>query len=197
MQFKVNNKSFDGFCLVDMNGNPVNETNPIITTSSPGTTALALVLTQHSVFLSHGIAVVPGGVGKSSRLQLFNPIGSGKTLVVYNINTWHATGTVQYQVGLLNQELSAAENTSAAKQNVYCGSDVSAVAQFREKTDAATLLTDILSRSSHASTAPNGTSIFPALQPVIGEGCGLVIEAITQNVGFNTLLVWGEISNNN
>lgn len=168
-------------------------TNPIYTTTGGGASLLPSCL-QEAGFICHGATVAAGGSGKLSKQQLFNPVDSGKTIVIYQVLVWHTTGTITYKASYNSAAISATEVVET-KQNILAGSSNTASAKIFTDNTSATSATTIVSSIPVSATAPNGSNTIAWGQCVIKEGQGLLVESTTANQPMNAMWLWAEVSN--
>lgn len=191
MQFKVNDKSFDGVCLLDKNGDPINNSNSMPTFLTIGSSALSTALLRKNVFLAHGVSVA-AAAGNNSKFEIWNPSDSGKLLVVYSTFVWHTSGTVTYKSSLSTSVLSANES-AVTKQNTVAGSTVLPTAKIYTKNDDASSASIVISQLPVTSTTPNGTNILPLIQGIAMPGKGVRFESTTANMAINGVISWAEV----
>lgn len=164
--------------------------NPLPTAQTSSQTDRCIIL--ETDFIAHSYNVAAGGVGNYSKSQIWNPVGSGKKIVVYTILTWHTSGTLQYQTVLTSTKLSTALGVTV--QNICGGSTKTPVAELYKQNDQTTTSTLFTSKTSHATVAQNGTSgNLLAVIGVIKAGMGMNVELLTANSAFNGVFGWAEV----
>jgi len=189
MQFKVGDKQFDGFCLVDKDGNPLTVGNPIPTSQN---SSFADAIFREIAFTVHSFSVAAGGAGTYAKAQIFNPVDSGKKIYVVRASTWQASGNITYQSSVTTNPFS--DDIGTQIQKLCAGGRVEPVAQLRKKNTETNLSALYTSKNGHSSTASNGSSVLDQ-QITLLPGQGLNIECNTANTAFNGIISWSEIPN--
>ncbi len=187
MQFKVNDKSFDGACLLDKDGNPIDNVNSIPTSQRSSTLDNTI---DERYFGVVSFSVGAGGAGNYSKAQIFNPVGSGKKIIVARCATWHASGSVTYQASITQTQFT--DDIGTSTQKMCAGGSIEPTALIKKKNTDTTLSTVWTSKNSHSTTASNGGSVVDS-QIVLKEGYGLNFECNTANTAFSGNLFWIEI----
>lgn len=177
--------------LVDYDGNPISNSNPMPTIGTAGSSALPAALTRQNVFAVHGVSVGASS-GNNSKFELWNPANSGKIIVVYNTWAWHTSGTVTYKASLSSSALSANES-AVVKQNVVAGSSITSIAKIYTKNDDATSASTVISQLAITSTTPNGSGILALIQGIAMPENGVRFESTTANMAINGSIIWAEI----
>lgn len=170
--------------LVNESGNPL----PVTTYPNAKTSAI-----ESSIIgkLYKAWATAPATAAKYSAVQIWNPTGSGVTLLVTAANCYNSSGTMKWYP-LLNQVQLTGAAGFIQKTNPIGGAP-----NFQILTEALTARTvnDSLG-SSVSSVTPNGTVLLIGNEYyTIPEGWGLRYEGETVNVGMNLITVIVESAN--
>lgn len=169
----------------------ISDSNPMPIQNTIGSNALSSSLTRENVFFSHGVSVA-ASAGNLSKMQIWNPVSSGKLIVVYLTNMWHTSGTVTYKSSLTNTKMSNDLSTNPI-QNTVSGSTNTSVAEIYTQNNDATSASIIMSQMAITSTTPNGSNVTNQMQAILKEGNGVTIEALTQNMAIFAYFLWVEI----
>jgi len=168
--------------------------NPVITAPQKGTSSLALALSDESVFVCHGFTLPAAGSGIYNQYQLWNPVGSGVTLVVYGNATW-AVGVVSYQINTQSTELSATQANKSIK-NTTIGSSVAAQAKiYTATTNTVPAAEQIFEASVNTQNPSGGSVLSTTVSFTIKEGQGLTFTQKTANIALNAFVAFGEVKN--
>lgn len=173
-----------------LGGSDVSSSNPLPVETYPNPKTSAIESSVRGKAFKAWVSA-PATAAKYSAVQIWNPTGSGVTLVVTAANCYNSAGTMKWYP-LLNQT----QLTGAAGfiLNLKGGGGVS---NFQILTEALTARTvnDSLG-TSVASVTPNGTGLLNGNEfYTIPEGWGLRYEGETVNVGMNLITVIVESEN--
>lgn len=171
-------------------GTAVSASNPLSVTTYPNAKTSAI---ESSIIgkLYKAWATAPATAAKYSAVQIWNPTGSGVTLVVVAANCYNSAGTMKWY-SLLNQ--TQLSGTAGFIINLKAGGGAP---NFQILTEALTARTvnDSLG-SSVSSVTPNGTGLLIGNEYyTIPEGWGLRYEGETVNVGMNLITMIVESEN--
>src|SRR5215472_5849441 len=121
-------------------------------------------------------------LSRNSVCQIYNPVGSGKYVMLDLLRCWHSSGTA---VDLLVPQNTARTTLMGGATNLYLGSANTPVAQVYADTISSLAPTssavDQINISATIATNANLAQGFPGLPP----GAGVELEALTQNIGLN------------
>ena len=172
------------------NGTAVSSSNPLPVTTYPNAKTSAI---ESSIIgkLYKAWATAPATAAKYGAVQIWNPVGSGVTLLVASATCYNSSGTLKWYP-LLNQT----QLTGAAGfiLNLKGGGGAS---NFQILTEALTARTANDSLGINvASTTPNGTGLLGGNEfYILPEGWGLRYEGETVNVGMNLITTIVESAN--
>ena len=176
--------------LVDTDSNPISKSNPlpVSTYSNPKTSAIEAAVIGK---LYKAWVTAPATTAKYSAVQIWNPVGSGVTLVVATATCYNSAGTMKWYP-LLNQT----QLTGADGFIVNLKADGGA-SNFQILTEALAARTANNSLGvSVTSTTPNGTGLLIGNEYyTIPSGWGLRYEGETVNVGMNLIAMIIEYEN--
>ena len=171
-------------------GTAVSSSNPLPVATYPNSKTSAV---ESSIIgkLYKAWATAPATAAKYGAVQIWNPVGSGVTLLVTTATCYNSSGTMKWYP-LLNQT----QLTGAAGfiLNLKGGGGAS---NFQILTEALTVRTanDSLGTSVTVTT-PNGTGLLNGNEfYTIPEGWGLRYEGETVNVGMNLITMIVESAN--
>lgn len=126
----------------------------------------------------------------NSVCQIFNPVASGKYILLDLIRCWHTSGTT---VDLYVPRNTARTTLVGGGTNIYVGNANTSVAQIYK---------DIIASLSPVSSAIDQVSIgatpasnvnFGAV-PGLPPGSGVEVQSLTQNIGLTCEFWWHEIA---
>jgi len=168
----------------------VSSSNPLPVTTYPNAKTNAI---ESSIIgkLYKAWATAPATAAKYGAVQIWNPTGSGVTLVVAAANCYNSAGTMKWYP-LLNQ--TKLSGTAGFILNLKAGGGAP---NFQILTEALTARTvnDSLG-SSVSSVTPNGAGLLIGNEYyTIPEGWGLRYEGETVNVGMNLITMIVESAN--
>jgi hypothetical protein len=176
--------------LVNESGNAISSSNPLPVTTYPNAKTSAI---ESSIIgkLYKAWATAPATAAKYSAVQIWNPTGSGVTLVVTAANCYNSAGTMKWYPLLNQTQLTAAAGFII---NLKGGGGAP---NFQILTEALTARTVNDSLGSNvASVSPNGTGLLLGNEfYTIPEGWGLRYEGETVNVGMNLITTIVESAN--
>ena len=171
-------------------GTAVGSSNPlpVVTYANPRTSAIEASLIG-KVFKAWVTA--PATAAKYSAVQIWNPVGSGVTLVLPQIGGYNSSGTMKWYP-LLNKVRLTGDAGFIQKMNPTGGA-----ASFQIFTEALTARTANDSFGvTVSSTTPNGAGLQVSNEfYTIPEGWGLRYEGETVNVGMNLIAMIVESEN--
>lgn len=182
--------AFDAGVNIFNGGTAVSSSNPLPVTTYPNAKTSAI---ESSIIgkLYKAWATAPATAAKYGAVQIWNPTGSGVTLVVTTATCYNSSGTLKWYP-LLNQT----QLTGAAGfiLNLKGGGGAS---NFQILTEALTARTANDSLGINvASTTPNGTGLLGGNELyILPEGWGLRYEGETVNVGMNLITMIVESAN--
>jgi hypothetical protein len=169
---------------------PVSSSNPLPVITYPN---VKTSVTESSLIgkLYKAWATAPATAAKYSAVQIWNPTGSGVTLLVTAANCYNSAGAMKWYL-LLNQ--TKLSGTAGFIINLKAGGDAP---NFQILTEALTARTVNDSLGSNVSSVtPNGAALLIGNEYyTIPEGWGLRYEGETVNVGMNLITVIIESAN--
>ena len=170
--------------LVNESGNPL----PVVTYSNPRTSAIEASIIGKAF---KAWVTAPATAAKYSAVQIWNPVGSGVTLVLPQIGGYNSSGTMKWYP-ILNQVQLTGAAGFIQKMNPTGGA-----ASFQILTEALNARTSTDSFGIPvSSTTPNGTGLQVSNEfYTIPEGWGLRYEGETVNVGMNLITMIIESAN--
>ena len=177
-------KSGDDFVAVGETSNPL----PVTTYSNPKTSAIEAAVIGK---LYKAWVTAPATTAKYSAVQIWNPVGSGITLILPQVNGYNSAGTMKWYP-ILNQTKLNVSTGFIQKINPTGGA-----AGFQILTEAlnARTVTDSFGVTI-SSTTPNGGGLQVSGEfYIIPEGWGLRYEGETVNVGMNFIAMVIESAN--
>ena len=161
---------------------------PVTTYSNPKTSAIEAAVIGK---LYKAWVTAPATTAKYSAVQIWNPVGSGITLILPQVNGYNSAGTMKWYP-ILNQTKLNGSTGFTQKINPTGGA-----AGFQILTEAlnARTVTDSFGVTI-SSTTPNGAGLLVSGEfYVIPEGWGLRYEGETVNVGMNFIAMVIESAN--
>lgn len=178
--------------FLDENGElvTVSETNKLPVTTYPNTKTSAI---EAAVIgkLYKAWATAPATTAKYSAVQIWNPVGSGVTLVVATATCYNSAGTMKWYPLLNQTKLTGADGFIV---NLKADGGASNFQILKEELAARTANNSL--GISVSSVTPNGTVLLIGNEYyTIPEGWGLRYEGETVNVGMNLITMIIEYEN--
>lgn len=176
--------------LVNESGNAISKSNPLPVGQIAGT-----LNTQSAIDgVTYKASVTCQALSSNySSSQLFNPVGSGKQLIIVSLFGFQNVATSgRFYRHISNTQLSTAQSGAIAKTKSNQADSV-ALCKY-ENIAALTTNTNQFGTTSTAITPP-GVSIFPSANEivVIDEGFGLNVEFQNTNTQTNVTFIYYEI----
>lgn len=175
---------------ISVGGSAVSSSNPlpVITYPNPRTSAIESSIIGKAF---KAWVTAPATAAKYSAVQIWNPTGSGVTLVVTVVNGYNSAGTMKWYP-ILNQVQLTGAAGFIQKMNPTGGA-----ASFQILTEALNARTANDSFGvTVSSVTPNGTGLLIGNEYyTIPEGWGLRYEGETVNVGMNLITMIVESAN--
>lgn len=179
---------FQGFVQVDKDGNAVSSSNPLPITSSAQMSSSSA---NFDGVMFTAFTVVTAVAAKYTSAQLYNPIGSGKTLLVYSATGYNvSTACLWYRSNPTTQLANSVLNITNNKLG-----GANSIAQLR--TDNLSTVPDTtLPPVNVTQSLPAGAGLLYGAQFfAIPEGYSLQFTQATVNVGMGVTFVYAEIAN--
>jgi hypothetical protein len=182
--------AFDAGINIFNNGTAVSSSNPLPVTTYPNAKTNAIESSVIGKAFKAWVSA-PATAAKYSAVQIWNPTGSGVTLLVTAANGYNSAGTMKWY-SLLNQ--TKLSGTAGFIINLKAGGGAPHFQILTEPLTARTV-NDSLGSSVSLAT-PNGTGLLIGNEYyTIPEGWGLRYEGETVNVGMNLITVIVESAN--
>lgn len=168
------------------------EDNPIPFVASKGSSAPSLAVEDETTYIASGFTVAAAGTGNYNQFQIWNPVGSGKKVVIYGVVMWQ-TGSVTINGIESSSALSATEANRVLKNTTIGSSKIPSTKVYTSST--ATLPTadpnwEVLVNTQN----PAGSSVVPSSVPfTLLEGRGMIFIQRTTNIALNATVVIGEV----
>ncbi len=167
-----------------------------------GTISAVPAVAAGTNFYTAAIQDVPGAASANNFLSLFNPVGSGKTIVVYAtiVIPW-ASGATSTAVSLNAFRTTAASSGTLQTPDKFSSSSPASIAEVRKSNPTVTTTGASLGAFPPAITAaaggasPTGFSTPSGASFVLAAGEGVVLTTSSGNVNqlWNLGFVWAEI----
>lgn len=163
---------------------------------------MTLAAQPTGAFFTFNLPDVTGVVAANNYLSLFNPIGSGKTIVIYRatITPWTTAASNTF-VSMQALRVTAASGGSLQTPNKFMSSQAASIAEVRTSNPTVTTTGNTifsaappLSAGAQGATAQLVTEIPSGATFVLAPGEGIVAQTSSGNTGqkWNFSLTWLE-----
>ena len=168
---------------------PVSIENPLPTKGSTLSSA-AQSLVDGALMSFNGTA--PATSAKYTAIQVYNPVDSGKLILLDSVQGWNSTGTMTWTRILKDDDLDTPIDVTVAQNNNTI-SDIVPIVKVRYKALDALSLDQNLRTVSVTSTTSLGASVS-SNSFTLDEGYCLQFEGNTVNVGMSIIGTCREVS---